>query len=119
MALRALGWPDARGKRFAEVRRVIDEQIPLTNCPTSNVELSIVDTLADHPFAAQRDAGVLVTLNSDDPAFFQFDLADEYERVSAAFDLDQAAMINIRDAAITASWLDDSDKAALRSDFAS
>ena len=100
-------------------KRVVDEQIPLTNCPTSNVELSIVDTLADHPFAAQRDAGVLVTLNSDDPAFFQFDLADEYERVSAAFGLDHAAMTSIRDAAITASWLDDSDKAALRSDFAS
>lgn len=96
-------------------RRVIDEQIPITSCPTSNVALSIVPTLADHPFAAQREAGALVTLNSDDPAFFQFDLADEYERIATTFGFDHATMAEINDAAITASWLDESEKTALRS----
>ncbi|MFT4596952.1 MAG: adenosine deaminase [Paracrocinitomix sp.] len=98
-------------------RQVIDEQIPLTSCPSSNMALGIVDSLADHPFAAQREAGALVTLNSDDPTFFQFDLADEYQRIAATFGFDHDAMIAINDAAITASWLDDSDKAALRADF--
>jgi adenosine deaminase len=93
-------------------RQVIDEQIPLTSCPSSNMALGIVDSLADH-----REAGALVTLNSDDPTFFQFDLADEYQRIAATFGFDHDAMIAINDAAITASWLDDSDKAALRADF--
>lgn len=98
-------------------KRVIEDQVPLTNCPTSNVEIGIVDSLADHPFKDQLDAGVLVTLNSDDPTFFQFDLADEYERIAATFGYDHSTMVEIRDNAITASWLDDADKASLRAEF--
>jgi adenosine deaminase len=100
-------------------RQVVDEQIPLTSCPSSNNTIGIVETLADHPFAAQREAGVLITLNSDDPTFFQFDLADEYERIAATFGYDYDTMAAINDAAITAAWLDDSGKAALRAEFSS
>lgn len=100
------------------VARVVDEQIPLTSCPSSNVELDIVPTLEDHPFARQLDAGALVTLNSDDPAFFRFDLADEYARIAAAFDFDYDDMVAIRDRAIDASWLDEVDKASLRAELA-
>ncbi|MEM7338878.1 MAG: adenosine deaminase, partial [Actinomycetota bacterium] len=50
--------------------QVINDQIPLTSCPSSNVALGIVGSLAEHPFDHQRDAGVAITLNSDDPAFF-------------------------------------------------
>lgn len=100
-------------------REVVDRQIPLTSCPSSNVELNIVDSLEAHPFAEQRIAGALVTLNSDDPTFFRFDLADEYERVAHAFNYDFDTMVAIRDDAIDASWLDDTDKAALRAEFAS
>lgn len=98
-------------------KRVIDEQIPLTNCPSSNVEIGIVDSLAEHPFADQLAAGVLVTLNSDDPTFFQFDLADEYERVATTFGYDFETMVKIRDNAIDAAWLDDTEKASLRAEF--
>ena len=101
------------------VARVVDEQIPLTSCPSSNVELNVVGSIAEHPFKAQLDAGALATLNSDDPAFFRFDLADEYLRIATAFDLDHDAMVAIRDRAIDASWLDDVDKAALKREFAS
>ncbi|WP_158070419.1 adenosine deaminase, partial [Nocardiopsis sp. CNR-923] len=45
-------------------------QTPLTVCPFSNVRLRAVDTLADHPLPALMDAGLLVTVNSDDPAYF-------------------------------------------------
>jgi adenine deaminase len=97
--------------------RVVDEQIPITSCPTSNVEIGIVGSLGEHPFAAQRAAGVLITLNSDDPTFFRFDLADEYARIAATFELDQSAMTALSLAAIEASWLDETDKAKLRLDF--
>ncbi len=99
-------------------KRVVDERIPLTSCPGSNVEIGVVESLEAHPFVDQRAAGALVTLNSDDPTFFRYDLADEYERMSATFDLDMAEMVAIRDNAIEASWLDETDKAALRAEFA-
>ncbi|MEM9200619.1 MAG: adenosine deaminase [Actinomycetota bacterium] len=101
------------------VDRIVEEQIPLTSCPSSNVELEVVASLEEHPFAQQLGAGALVTLNSDDPAFFRFDLADEFARVAAAFDFGFDDMVAIRDRAIDASWLDDIDKASLRAEFAS
>jgi len=100
------------------VKRVVDEQIPLTSCPSSNVEIGIVESLDSHPFPQQFEAGALVTLNSDDPTFFRFDLADEYERIAATFGYDHEAMIKFRNNAIDAAWLDESDKAALRTEFA-
>ncbi len=98
--------------------RVVDEQIPLTSCPSSNVEIGIVDSLESHPFGQQFEMDALVTLNSDDPTFFRFDLADEYERISATFGYDFDTMVKIRDNAIEASWLDETEKKALRAEFA-
>ncbi len=100
-------------------RRVVDEQIPLTSCPSSNVEIGIVPSLEAHPFAEQLGAGALVTLNSDDPTFFRFDLADEFERIATTFGYTFDQMAAIRDHAIDACWLDEIDKASLRADFAS
>ena len=95
-------------------RRVIDLGIPLTSCPSSNVALDIVPSLEVHPFGEQLAAGLRVTLNSDDPAFFGYDLADEFARVEAAFGLSAEAMESIADAALEAAWMDDVDKVALR-----
>lgn len=97
--------------------KVVDLGIPLTSCPTSNVEIGIVDSLAEHPFERQRQAGARVTLNSDDPAFFGFDLADEYARVAAQFDYTDDDLIQLSTGAIDASWLDDGEKAELRAEF--
>lgn len=52
------------------VARLRDEQIPLTVCPLSNVALRTVDKLSDHLLPAMLDAGLLVCVNSDDPAYF-------------------------------------------------
>ena len=52
------------------VERLVREQVPLTVCPFSNVRLRCVDKLTDHPLARMLDAGLLVTVNSDDPAYF-------------------------------------------------
>jgi adenosine deaminase len=97
--------------------RVVDEGIPLTSCPSSNVEIGIVASLPDHPFDRQRAAGVRVTLNSDDPAFFRYDLADEYARMADVFGYSTDDLVAVSLAAIDASWLDDGEKAALRSSF--
>ena len=68
--------------------RVAAERIPLTVCPISNVVLTgTVPSVAAHPFASQRAAGVLVTINSDDPGMSCTTIADDYEQVAAAFSL--------------------------------
>ncbi len=54
----------------ALVRELADRAIPLTVCPLSNVRLCVVPSLAAHPLRAMLDAGLMVTLNSDDPAYF-------------------------------------------------
>lgn len=99
-------------------RRVVDDGIPITSCPSSNVETGVVASLADHPFADQRAAGVRLSINSDDPAFFGYDLADEYLRVATTFDFDRDTMDELRLGALDATWLDASDKIALRARMA-
>ena len=53
-------------------------QLPLTVCPLSNVALGNVSSLETHPIRAMFDAGLMVTINSDDPAFFDGYIADNY-----------------------------------------
>ena len=50
--------------------RLVDERIPLTVCPLSNVSLKAVPSLAEHPLARMLELGLVVTINSDDPAYF-------------------------------------------------
>ena len=52
------------------VQRLKEEQIPLTVCPLSNIKLRVFDRMADHNILTLLDAGLKVTVNSDDPAFF-------------------------------------------------
>jgi adenosine deaminase len=56
-----------------------EREIPLEVCPTSNVRTGAVPSFETHPLRALFDAGVIVTLNSDDPAIFQCSLQGEYE----------------------------------------
>ena len=62
------------GVRAAEdpnlIARLIDEQIPLTVCPLSNTRLRVFEHMRDHNILSLLDAGVKVTVNSDDPAYF-------------------------------------------------
>ena len=97
---------------------IVDRQIPLTVCPTSNVMIAnVVPDVASHPYARQRELGVLATLNSDDPGMMRFDVADEYEAVADAFDYRLEEMEAISLDGITASWAPDDEKAALRARF--
>ena len=64
-----------------------ESQIPLTVCPYSNVSIQAYEKLSDHPVVALRNKGVSVTVNSDDPPFFQYDLVDNFIGMVEAFDL--------------------------------
>ena len=69
------------------VQYLREQQIPLEVCPTSNVQVGVVPTLADHPFLDLLHAGVCVTINTDDPALFGTTLTTEYQQLADTFDL--------------------------------
>ena len=95
------------------VARLSRERIPLTVCPLSNVALKVVDRLSEHPLPAMIDAGLLVSINSDDPAYFGGYIGDNYRRVQADLGFDDAAMTGLARNSITASFLDETRKQAL------
>jgi adenosine deaminase len=65
----------------ALVDRLVRERIPLTVCPLSNVRLRTVASLAGHPLPAMLDAGLVCTVNSDDPAYFGGYAGDNFDAV--------------------------------------
>ncbi|UYM05083.1 adenosine deaminase [Solicola gregarius] len=78
--------------------------IPLEVCPTSNLRTRAVPDLAEHPFMALRDAGVVVTLNSDDPGMFSTTLNGEYTVARDVFGLDNAALADVARTAARVSY---------------
>lgn len=64
----------------ALVQDLVDRAIPLTVCPLSNVKLKVVSSLESHPLRAMLDAGLRVTVNSDDPAYFGGTVAENLIR---------------------------------------
>lgn len=95
--------------------RVAAARIPLTVCPTSNVRIAnAFERLEDHVYPQMRARGLLATLNTDDPALTDLDLAMEYRSVAAAFGWGWDEMVAIALDGVDACWLDDTAKAALR-----
>jgi adenosine deaminase len=99
------------------VADVAGSGVPFTVCPTSNRRIGLVDSVAAHPLIRMRDAGVRVTLNSDNAAMFDIDLADEYVNVRDAFGCTVDQLEDFSLTAIDASWADDATKLAMRRDF--
>lgn len=95
--------------------RFAAERIPLTVCPNSNIRIAnAYPSLADHVFPAMREAGLLATLNTDDPALTDLDLGYEYRSVAEAFGYGWDDMVAIALDGVEACWLDEVDKSALR-----
>jgi adenine deaminase len=98
----------------ALVQRFADRRVPLTMCPTSNVVIAnAFRTVAEHPLPRLRAAGVLVTINTDDPALTNLDLAREYAACAQAWGWDFDQMVDLALDGVSASWLDEADKRTL------
>ena len=91
--------------------RLARAQMPLTVCPLSNVKLCAVPSLAAHPLKKLMDAGVLVTINSDDPAYFGGYVGENYRATARALNLSQTDLKSLAAMSIRASWLHDVQKA--------
>lgn len=101
----------ARDPRLLEHLR--DRRIPLEVCPTSNVRTRSVPSLQQHPLPALVAAGLVVTINSDDPPMFSTTLNDEYAIAADLLGLDETGVADLARAAVTASYYDESGKADL------
>lgn len=87
--------------------------VPLEVCPSSNVATRAVERLADHPVRAFVDAGVVVTINSDDPPMFGTTLNQEYAIAAELLDLDRAGIAELAKAAVGAAFVEETFKAGL------
>jgi adenosine deaminase len=90
-----------------------DRRIPLEVCPTSNVATGVLVRLEDHPLPRFLEAGVVVTLNTDDPAMFGTNLEQEYLLASKTFALSREQVLGLCRNAVRAAFLPEPDKLAL------
>lgn len=98
--------------------RVADARIPLDVCPNSNVVIANrYASLAEHPFRRMREAGLLATLNTDDPAMTDLDLGREYRSVARELEMPWREMTAVSLDGVEATWLDPVEKRAMREQF--
>lgn len=95
------------------VDRLVGEQIPLTVCPFSNVKLGGFSTLAEHTLPRMLDAGLKVSINSDDPAYFGGYVGDNYVHTQAALGLSLEDMVTVARNSLESTFLPLPEKAAL------
>jgi len=97
--------------------RLARERMALTVCPLSNLRLRVVDSLVDHPLRRMIDKGLIVTVNSDDPAYFGGYVNDNYLAISDALLLQRGEIIAIARNGIEASLMKAADKSKLLVEF--
>lgn len=86
------------------LEHLAEHRIPLEVCPTSNVCTGAVSALAEHPLLRLVEAGVPVTLNTDDPGMFGCDLVGEYRVAHEVFGLDPAALVRLARTGVDAAY---------------
>jgi adenosine deaminase len=95
------------------ITHIVEKQIPLTVCPLSNLELKVVDDLKDHPMLQLMEAGLMVTINSDDPAYFGGYINENYIQIAAALNLSKKQITDLAKNSFKASFLSDVEKEKL------
>ncbi|MGJ8716455.1 MAG: adenosine deaminase [Maribacter stanieri] len=94
----------------ALVKRLVDEKIALTLCPTSNVALKVIQHMNEHPVAKMLDKGIMATIHSDDPAYFGGYMNENYFETAKALNLTLEQIQQLAINGFEASWLSESSK---------
>jgi len=82
----------------------------LTVCPLSNLKLCVVDDMKDHPLRTMLDKNLLVTVNSDDPAYFGGQVNANYQSVAKGLNLSKEDIVKLVRNSFEASFLHDAEK---------
>src|SRR5262245_59977556 len=101
----------------ALVARLARERMALTVCPLSNLRLCVVDDLRRHPLRRMLDSGLLVTLNSDDPAYFGGYIGDNFHAIQSAVGLGETELRAIARNGFAASFMPEAEKSAALAAF--
>ncbi len=96
------------------IREVVARDITLEVCPGSNVVLGLFSDFASHPIAKLRDAGVKVTVSTDDPPFFHTTMRREYEMLAQAFGWDAEDFAALNENALNAAFCDEETRARVK-----
>ena len=96
---------------------LVEHDVALDVCPTSNVALGVVPDLDAHPIRELVAAGVTVTVNTDDPPMFATDLNAEYAIAARLLDLDEQGVSGLARAAVGASFASPELKSALTAEI--
>ena len=94
-------------------RRLIDERIPLTMCPLSNIKLCVFEQMAQHPILDLLDQGLCVTVNSDDPAYFGGNLVQNFLALYETFDVSERQLRQLVVNSVNGAFLANERKQAL------
>jgi len=108
-----IGHGTSAAQDSALLAHLAERGIPLEVCPSSNVATRAVPVLEEHPIRAFRDAGVVITVNSDDPPMFGTTLNHEYEVAASLLDLDEGGLADLARTAVRASFAEDGVKARI------
>ena len=99
------------------MKHLADTQLPIEMCPLSNIATGVVDSISDHPIRQFVDQGVLVTVNSDDPAMFGNSLTGDYTALMTDLAFTPGEIRKLILNGIESSWLDSERKLSLRTEF--
>ena len=99
------------------MRFLTEKQIPLECCPLSNVRTGVVKSIEAHPVKKFFDAGLLVTVNTDDPAMFGNSLAQEYQMLEERLGFSQDEVRKVILNGVKAAWLSNDRKKLLTDTF--
>ncbi len=91
------------------VEELVARKIPLTLCPLSNLKLKVVKKLTEHPLRKMIERGLLVTINSDDPAYFGGYIADNYLAIASALNLTREEISLLAKNSFMASFLSEDE----------
>lgn len=95
------------------VAELAHTRLPLTVCPLSNLKLCVVRDLREHPLKTMLDAGLCVTVNSDDPAYFGGYMNANFEQTVAALGLSEAEVVTLARNSVEASFVSDTQRSSL------
>jgi adenine deaminase len=90
------------------VRYLARKKIPLTLCPLSNLKLGVIKRMDAHPLKRMMESGLLVTVNSDDPAYFGGYIAENYLAASEALRLNEGDIVQLARNSFDASFISSS-----------
>jgi len=117
LAVERIGHGVRAGEDPSLIEFLLEKQIPLDICVTSNVRTGVYKSIAEHPIKEYFRQGLMVTINSDDPTMFNTSLTQEYLILVQKLGFSLPDLRRLGENGIHASFMSEQDKTAMRSQF--